>query len=185
MDWTPGRRRRSGSRFWSGWRVRSLQARSRGRDSNSKPSSESSMSPDSAHQRSERMEPERSEEEPNPWRTNSLRHGCLFSGRLVRRTRAESRPSNAEGSREFRSPSLRQPCGPFMLQRPLEKCLSPKRHLGQINASGLVHCPELHPLRIFKPALAAAHDPLFCALRRSTFPAAPWRPSGRRCRNPR
>jgi hypothetical protein len=85
-------------------KFRSLLARSRGRASNSKPSSESSMSPDSAHQRSERMEPERSEEEPNPWRTNSLRHGCLFSGRLVRRTRAESRPSNAEGSREFKSP---------------------------------------------------------------------------------
>jgi hypothetical protein len=37
-----------------------------------------------------------------------LRHGCLFWDRLVRRTRAESRPSNAEGSREFNSPSLRQ-----------------------------------------------------------------------------
>ena len=43
--------------------------------------------------------------EPNPWRTNSPQHGCLFSSRLVRQTRAESRLSNAEGSREFKSPS--------------------------------------------------------------------------------
>jgi hypothetical protein len=36
------------------------------------------------------------------------RVAALVSDRLVRRTRAESRPSNAEGSREFESTSLRQ-----------------------------------------------------------------------------
>jgi hypothetical protein len=40
----------------------------------------------------ERREPERSEAEPNPRRTNSLQHGCFYSGGMVRQTRAEFRP---------------------------------------------------------------------------------------------
>src|ERR1039458_7985695 len=65
------------------------------------------MSPYSAHHPSERREPERSEAEPNPRRRNSLQHGCFYSRRIVRQTRAEFRPSNPEGSRGFESAPLR------------------------------------------------------------------------------
>src|ERR1039458_5087568 len=65
------------------------------------------MSPYSAHHPSERREPERSEAEPNPRRRNSLQHGCFYSRRIVRQTRAEFRPSNPEGSRGFESVPLR------------------------------------------------------------------------------
>jgi hypothetical protein len=46
--------------------------------------------------------------EPNPRRTNSLRHGSFCSGRIVRQTRVEFRPSNPEGSRGFESAPLQQ-----------------------------------------------------------------------------
>ena len=73
-------------------------------DSNSKPSSHVRRHPDSEHQPGERREPERSEAGPNPGRTNSLQHGCSYSGRLVSQIRPESRLPKAEGPRQFKSP---------------------------------------------------------------------------------
>src|ERR1035437_7308992 len=51
----------------------------------------------------------------DPRRTNSLQRRCSFSGRIVRQTRAEFRPSNPEGSRGFESVPLRQavPISPY------------------------------------------------------------------------
>ena len=50
-----------------------------------------------------RRGPERAETKPNPRRTNSLQHGCFYSGRIVRQTRTEFLLSGPEGSRGFES----------------------------------------------------------------------------------
>src|ERR1017187_9521287 len=42
-----------------------------------------------------------------PGEQNPLQHGYFFRGRIVRQTRAEFRSTNPEGSRGFKSPSLR------------------------------------------------------------------------------
>jgi hypothetical protein len=75
-------------------------------DSKSKPVA-CSTSPDSEHQPAERREPERSEVEPNHRRTNSLHHGCFYSGRIARQTRAEFSPSKPSRHRGFESTPLR------------------------------------------------------------------------------
>src|SRR5271166_1428507 len=47
------------------------------------------------------------ETDPNSRRTNSLHHGCFYSDRMMRQTRAEFRPQKRSRHRGFESPSLR------------------------------------------------------------------------------
>ena len=87
-----------------------------------------------------RRGPERAETKPNPRRTNSLQHGCFYSGRIVRQTRTEFLLSGPEGSRGFESAPLRDPVlvsgdSPLKLlnsprqRRHLQMCGSGENHL--------------------------------------------------------
>jgi hypothetical protein len=88
-----------------------------------------------------RRGPERAETKPNPRRTNSLQHGCFYSGRIVRQTRTEFLLSGPEGSRGFESAPLRQAV-PISRYSPLESPNSARqRLLSTVNGSGENHIP--------------------------------------------
>src|ERR1035437_9573626 len=74
--------------------------------------------------------------------SDSLRRGSFCSGRIVRQTRVEFRPSNPEGSRGFESAPLRHR---VLISRyfPLESPNSARqRFISNFNGSGENHIPE-------------------------------------------